>query len=725
MKKKATPTKPATPISRRTRILFGCAMVALPLVLLLAVEGALRVAGYGGYDRMLKKAGQVEGGTLVISDQAGAISYFFANRSRPGYNEQYNFLTPKPKGVFRIFLVGESAAKGYPEPRNLASSAFLEKMLTDAWPERKVEVINLGTTAVASFPVLGMLTEALEFEPDLVIIHTGHNEFFGAYGVSSISRGGTSRFRLKATRFVRSLALVQFASRHWQSEESLKGKTLMEIMAAQTYTAPDSPLREAAARNLGGNVAEMLKRCRARGVPAIVCTLPSNERDLFPVGEDRLDGLNAQGAVGRARETPYVVSYNGKSGFAENQRRFPSLLEAGAAQLPGNPQSAETNLTEALALAPTHARAHFLHGRALYVLGRTNEARAEFVAARDFDSMPWRATSVQEKALREATAAEGGVLCEMQNDFREQSPGGCIGWELMDDHVHPTLRGQALMAEAIVKTMRRLQGPAAITDAQSVRIKPWEEYSRALGDNPYDRYGVDYTMFVLFNVEFMREQNPEGRERFAQHASAFEAGLAPEVTAVLNEWKSETPHAGGKRPITGMVARQFMRDKKFEEALKLFQIAQTSVPEYTSWHMEYVYFALACREKLAGKLSEPERKKALEEIEQGEFLLAHGFSQTGLTERYTGRLYQLRGEYREAIPFLNASRQKLSGFDLVAADEALFTSLVETGQETEARKLAENGVAHSGQYASFYKQMLALLEQRNRSKSSDKSPNSP
>ena len=677
-------------------------MALLPLILLLAGEGILRLAGYGGYDRMLRKAGHVEGGTLIISDQAGAISYFFANRSRPGYNEQYNFLMPKPKGVFRIFLVGESAAKGYPEPRNLASSTFLEKMLADAWPDRKVEVINLGTTAVASFPVLGMLTEALDFEPDLVIIHTGHNEFFGAYGVSSISRGGTSRFRLKTTRFVRSLALVQFASRHWASEEALKGKNLMEIMAAQTYTAPDSPLRKAAARNLGGNVGEMLARCHARGVPAIVCTLPSNERDLVPVGAERVDQLSA-----------------------ENQSRFSSLVEQGAAQLLKHPQAAETSLAQALTLAPKHARAHFLRGQSLYALGRTNEARMEFVAARDLDSMPWRATSAQEKALSNAALAGGGALCEMEELFRAQSPGGCIGWELMDDHVHPTLRGQALMAEAVIKTMRGLPGAASVTDAQFARIKPWDEYSRELGDNEYDRYSVDYTMFVLFNAEFMRERNPEGRERFAQRASAFETSLTSGVAGVINEWKTEAPHAGGKRPITGMVARQFMREKKFDEAVKLFEIAQTSVPEYTSWHMEYVYFALACREKLAGKLSEAERKQALSEIEEGRFLLSHGFSQTGFTERYTGRLHQLRGEYREAIPFLNASRQKLSGFDLVAADEALFTSLVETGQEAEARKLAENGVAHSGQYAGFYQQMLGLLEQRNRPRTGEKATPTP
>jgi hypothetical protein len=37
---------------------------------------------------------------------------------------------------------------------------------------------------------------------------------------------------------------------------------------------------------------------------------------------------------------------------------------------------------------------------------------------------------------------------------------------------------------------------------------------------------------------------------------------------------------------------------------------------------------------------------------------------------------------------------------------------METGREAEARKLAENGVANSGQYASFYKQMLTILDQK-------------
>src|ERR1039457_3079738 len=117
-------------------------------------------------------------------------------------------------------------------------------------------------------------------------------------------------------------------------------------------------------------------------------------------------------------------------------------------------------------------------------------------------------------------------------------------------------------------------------------------------------------MRLVFNVGFMHEHNAEALQRFTERAASFEASMSPELMAIIREWQSEAPHAGGKRPVTGMLARQFMREKQFDEALKFFQIAQKSVPEYTSWHMEYVYFALACREKLAGKLTEEERKLA-------------------------------------------------------------------------------------------------------------------
>ena len=668
------------------RFLFVCVLLLLPFFSVGMLEAVLRLAGFGGYPPIIQPVGPVAAGTLAITESAGAATYFFANPDRPGYNEQYSFLTPKPPNTIRIFLVGESAIKGFPQPRNLACSAFLQQMLQDAWPDRAVEVINLGTTAVASFPVLEIMTEALAYQPDLIVIYTGHNEFFGTYGTASIGRAGSRPWMLRATRWVHSLALVQVVEKLLPAPRRESNRTLMETMIGKSYVAPDDWSRQAAARNLHANIAAMLERCRARGVPVLVCTQPTNERDLAPVGTDKTDSLDAT-----------------------RQREFARLLEEGMNASRKNPTQAAAVLQQALGLLPQHARAHYYLAQACLAVGESEKARDHFIRARDLDPLPWRCTSQSQEAILRAAKESGVPVCDVEKAFHDGSPDGLIGWELMDDHVHPTLRGQALIAEAIVASLQKFSGPLRVSAQARERLPGWEEYARRCGDNSYDRYGVAHQMRVIFDIEFMRRTNPDAYSRFNAIASRIEQESDPEIQTVLREWQTVKPHAGGKRPLSGMVARVLMRQKKFAEALELFLIAQKAIPDYPSWHLEYVYFALACQEKLNGHLSVAEREQALAGIRQGEFLLRRGFSETGFTERYVGRLHQLRGEYHEAIPYLLASRTKLGGFDLVAADQALVVSYIQTKQFDRARELAAYGAKNSGQYAALYQAMLDEL----------------
>ncbi|NBQ89502.1 MAG: hypothetical protein EBU07_18985, partial [Betaproteobacteria bacterium] len=174
------------------RALFIAITISLPLVLLAVLELALRLFGWGGYPEFIRRVGTLPSGAqLCIVEPAACKPYFFANPSRPGYAEQSSFCMPKPAGTVRIMLIGESAAKGYPQPPNLAMSAFLKTMLSDAWPERRVEVVNLGTTAIASFPLVYQVRDALRYDPDLFVFYVGNNEFFGAYGTASINASGT------------------------------------------------------------------------------------------------------------------------------------------------------------------------------------------------------------------------------------------------------------------------------------------------------------------------------------------------------------------------------------------------------------------------------------------------------------------------------------------------------------------------------------------------------
>ena len=636
----------AAPLPWWKRAVFMAATLTVPLLPLLLIEAALRLAGWGGYPPFLRPAGRLEDGrTVAIVEPAASTPYFFANPTRPGYADETNFLMPKPDDTIRIFLIGESAAKGFPQPRNLAMSAFLEAMLGDLWPERKVEVINLGTTAAASFPLVFMTRDALRFDPDLFIFYVGNNEFFGAYGVASINAVGTlPAWSLPMVRWCRGLAVVQAVERLVRRRAD-ENRSLMEQMVGRTNIPADSPLRAAAAGNLSAHLERMVELVTAAGLPAVVCTTASNESGLRPLG--------------------------------------------------GGPEATEA----------------FERGLQLAAAGDRAGARRAFLEARDLDTMPWRPTAAIEQAARAAAARKGAVLCDLAEVFRDRDPAGAPGWDLFDDHVHLSLQGQAEAARGMVAACAALPGTLRVDPDRAAGLPDWESYAARLGRNDLDDYRVHHTVRVLFNVPFMKESNPEAAERFTSACRRAEEAMPPDIASAVREWQSMRPHAGGLRPLTGMVARVMVRQRKLREAERLFSIAQRQVPDYTSWYLEYVYFALACRQELDGGLSPADDQLAADAIAQGRFLLRRGFSSTGMAERYVGRLHQLRGAWRESIGPLEAARTRMRGTDLVACDQALIEAYRRTGDLDAARRIIAAGLDRGGPHQGVYRQLAEELAQ--------------
>ncbi len=670
---------PAT--ARRRRLLLRALLsVVAAALILLVLEGVLRLCGFGGYPPTFRRVGTLaDGSTLVVTDNAGPASYFFANRSRPGTLNQCALVMPKPKGTFRVVLAGESAMKGFPEPRALSAGEFLQAMLSDAWPDRKVEVVNLGTTAVASFPVLGMLTESLEYQPDLCVVYVGNNEFFGAYGVASLHSEGRSPRAIRVIRALRWLAIAQFVDSLMPKSDATGDKTLMEAMMARSSIAPDDPIRDDAARNLGVFVGEMIDRCRERGVPILVCTLPDNEKDLAPLG--KFDPPTRSDAERKQRD---------------------ALLAA------GDPASIEI----ALKIDSASATAHYRLGRARLAAGQIEAAQASFQSAIDLDPMPWRPPSGSQEALRRAAIDHGAVLCDLREAFRHADPAhaGPIGWELMDDHVHPSLKGQELIARTIVKTLTTMPGACAVSPEAFAAMPAPGKYAERLGANEYDRYGVSHQMRVLASIPFFKETNPDFLNRCNATCREIIGAQPAPVREVMQEWQKKEYHVGEMRPITGMVGRVLVQLRDYAKAEPCFDVAARSVSEYSSWNIEFTYFELSCRERTRGRLEPADLDEALAAIHRGELLLGQGRSLTGEAERYVGRLRQMRGEFDLAIPFLLTARDKLTGMDLVANDLALVESYVKTHDVEKARTLIQNGIDHSGQYAELYKRMLPMLE---------------
>lgn len=651
------------------RIACIALLVLLPLAILAAAEGALRLAGFGGYPGAFRTVGTLpDGSRLVFTTNDGPATFFFSSRSQGLSLDPAAFRMPKPEGVVRVMWVGASAAKGIPQPRHLRASAFFSSMLDDATPDAQVEVINIGVPGVGAFPVLSILTEALRYDPDLVVAYTGNNEFYGAYGVSSLHTAGRTPLAIRITRAVRATALAQAIDHLLRGRVTVEPDSLMEAMVGQACIGPDDPTRRAVARNLELFVGQMIDRCKARGVPIVVCAPVANESGMAPLGEPDLSDLSPQD-LGIVRSTLSTAD---------------QLIEQ-------DPIKAETALRSLLEIVPDHARVHHLLGRALRAQGRNESAAAHFRKAVDLDPMPWRPPQASVEAIRRAAASRGAVLADLPAAFRAASPDGAVGWDLVDDHVHPSLRGQALVARTVLRALADLDHPIA-PDASLVHaLPPWQEYARRHGANVYDEYAVAHAMRVFGTFELFAGTNPEMTLRNHQRCLEIEAVEHPLIAGRLRAWAAG--EIGGDMPVTAVVADALSEMGRPDLAEPLLRAAAAASTPYGSRQIGFTCFALQCVRAQAKPLSEANLAAARNAVQEGEFLIAIGQSRSGQAERFVGQLHLLLDQPARALPFLTTAHDRLSGSHRVAADEALVAALLQTGRTQEAEAIVREGLA--------------------------------
>ncbi|HVO72874.1 MAG TPA: hypothetical protein VMT35_02525, partial [Ignavibacteriaceae bacterium] len=166
------------------KLFFYFTLLALPLVLIIILELALRLFSFGDDLRLFIPSSDPN--YLKCNPIVGKRYFSQLDFTTPIFDP---FLRDKPPNGFRIFILGESTVQGFPYDANIAFSRILQRRLQDVFPERSIEVINLGMTAITSYTLLDFTDEILEQKPDLILIYAGHNEYYGAMGVASMENG--------------------------------------------------------------------------------------------------------------------------------------------------------------------------------------------------------------------------------------------------------------------------------------------------------------------------------------------------------------------------------------------------------------------------------------------------------------------------------------------------------------------------------------------------------
>ena len=261
---------------------------AFPCVVLLLLEASLRVLHYGP-DLSLFITQELHGRTYHIMNPEVRRRYFSQVSFAPSTSPDY-FLMPKPGGTYRIFCFGGSTTAGFPYWFNGAFSSFLRDRLRSNFPDRPIEVINLGMTATNSYTVVDMARDVLEYEPDLIIVYDGHNEFYGALGTASRESMGGSRWLSRlalALAHIRTYQLAldiaaAFGSVFGNDDNPTSRGTLMERLARGKTVPYNSQTYRDGLQIFSANLQELKDLCTDRGVPVILGTQVSNLRGLVP-----------------------------------------------------------------------------------------------------------------------------------------------------------------------------------------------------------------------------------------------------------------------------------------------------------------------------------------------------------------------------------------------------------------------------------------------------------
>ncbi len=430
--------KPKTDdISASKKALFTIVAFALPILLLIVLELALHLVNYGGTLDLFIQQTQGEHTEYVLNKNF-TKRYFFHKGIKTPVPLSQTFSVEKNDSTFRVFCLGASTTQGFPYQPNGSYPAILQHILDDLFQTKNIEVINCGITAITSHSVLDMQRDILKkYEPDLIIVYSGHNEFYGVFGQAStlslfknrvILKSFLALQRSKVVLLARNTANQLFGKRIERDTD--QSQTLMRLMATDIGIKFSSTLVRKAEKDYQKNIADMCRLAQRHDTPILLCTLADNQRDLPPFSSQQSDMSAGDSTRWRSH------MHNGQ--ILQDSQQFTDAL---------------AEYHNALSIDSTCALTHFRIGHCYAAMDKSDPAQKHFTLAKDFDTIRFRAPSSFNMILRNTAKKYNVPLIDIEEAFREQSPGGVPGHNLLFEHVHPNVNGYLLIARTIAQAI--------------------------------------------------------------------------------------------------------------------------------------------------------------------------------------------------------------------------------------------------------------------------------
>jgi tetratricopeptide (TPR) repeat protein len=686
--------KPRLQISARRLWLFRIiTVVVTPILMLVLLEVFLRVVGYGYPASTFVKC-TVNGKPAYCSNSRFGWRFF-----PPQITRQFEpFVVPADKTVntYRIFILGESAAQGDPEP-SYCFGRQLSVMLCQQYPSVNFEVFTVAVAAINSHVIVQIAEDCARLKPDLFVVYMGNNEVVGPYGAGTVFAPLSKSLALirmgVAIRATRSGQLMtRLAGAIGYGGEKQKTWGGLEMFLGKQIRRDDEQMRFVYS-HFRHNLEDIVRIAQKSGAKTIVSTVAVNLKDCPPFASLHRAGLDEPGLDERSRG-------------GQQKKIFDGLYLHGIElEKAGDFNGACENYLAAAEIDDAYAEMQFRIGRCLWNLGQFDKAREQYVLAMELDTLRFRADLSINRIIREVSegrAGQGIYFVDAAGVFEQNSPHNCPGFELFLEHVHPNFSGNYLLAKTVFDRVEQVL-PDRIKAQKTRDAAPLSEdvCAERLAFTVYDRLRV--TQANLQNIskkqQFINQAyHKEMVDFWSQKVEQLNSNIGPASRAgSLEQYKQAIKLNGTDRFLRLNYAKLLMEDSKYAlAAVEQYRLIIEQTP-----HDYHTLVDLANLEAATGNVD-----SALKHA-----IAATRYMPTESLANYTvGAVYQIKGRYKEAQKYLAEAIRLKPQFALAYSN--LGWILDQQGKIEQAERVYRKGIEEAPNDPDLHLKLALLLRQK-------------
>jgi tetratricopeptide (TPR) repeat protein len=461
-----------------------------------------------------------------------------------GTDLRTNFPDPPGDREIDLIVLGESSAQGVPYDRWLSIGKIVAWKLQEAIPNRPIR-LNVIARAGDTLEAQHKLLSNIQRRPDLLIVYCGHNEFYSRlWWARNIDHYVTDERPThweiaveKLERFSPLCTLVRESADKCRIAIPPPSDTGRELVDVPSYTAIEYT---GILTDFRRRLEEMVSYAERVGALPVLILPPGNDSGFEP----------------NRSFLPPSTPRAEREAFA---REFRAAKEREGVDA----EAAIEHYRALIARQPCFAETHFRLGQLFERAGRWDDAYREYAAARDLDGMPMRCPSAFQQVYRDVADRHGCILVDGQSYFHAIGRHGLLDDELFQDAMHPSLRGQIALAQAVLVALRDRRAFGWTDNSAIPIVDPAECVTR---------FGIDksgWHRIALWSKGFNELTSPlrydatlrlQKRQAGIVAAAKIEAGVDPNSVGLPNVGipAAVPPFANGrehKPPIRGQEHR--------------------------------------------------------------------------------------------------------------------------------------------------------------------------